>query len=252
MPEVWDVRKTCSKVVHASTPPGALQIPGGTATCCSGQGGRKRRAPQAELLCTLRLYLQTGARGLGREWGTHGHDRLARDQDRPRGWKRGISVAETRVSHSLQGQALALGVVGRAAGLLSDTEPPQDTLPARAWTEEARWKVSPVPRSCCPRECAGLVSESLSSLPPHQPLDLSDQGACHRPYLSDQGACQWRSRWLALPLWLRRGLLLWLLRGLSHHCSSQGLLTGGGVVDCRGSIGVHEGLACKGTTAWSW
>lgn len=50
--------------------------------------------------------------------------------------------------------------------------------------------------------------------------------------------------WLDLLLWLRRGLLLWLLLGLAHHRASQGLLAGGGVVYCRRPIGIHEGLAC--------
>lgn len=57
--------------------------------------------------------------------------------------------------------------------------------------------------------------------------------------------------WLDLLLGLRGGLLLGLWLGLPHHCTTQGLLAGWGVVDGGGPIRIHEGLACNGTIPWS-
>lgn len=60
-----------------------------------------------------------------------------------------------------------------------------------------------------------------------------------------------RLGWLDLLLGLWGGLLLGLRLGLPHHRATQGLLAGWGVVDGRGSIRIHEGLACNGTIPWS-
>lgn len=103
-----------------------------------------------------------------------------------------------------------------------------------------RWKISLLPDM--------LLSWGLCSLRLGALLLPSFQAT---PYLSDQWACQLWLWWLDLLLWLRWGLLLWLLLGLPHHHASQGLLTGGGVVYCRGPIGIHKGLACNGIIAWS-